>query len=73
LYLACGGIRDFNPQYLEYGSYYHAPNWLQDISRHWFGYKTPIAWLYLVIAGDLFLLALIVKGIKELVAYLHRR
>ena len=59
LYLCFAGIKDLNPDYLNWsGSYYHAPLWLSDISQRWFGHKTPIAWFYLVTAIELFLLSL---------------
>jgi hypothetical protein len=69
LYLAFGGIKDLNSEYVNWsGSYYHAPNWVEDISQHWFGYKTPIGWFYVTTAVDLFLMALVVKWLKKLVA-----
>ncbi len=53
------GIKDLDPDYLNWsGSYYHAPLWLSDISQHWFGYKTPIGWFYLVTGIELFFLSL---------------
>jgi patatin-like phospholipase len=59
LYLCFAGIKDLDPDYLNWsGSYYHAPLWLSDISQHWFGYKTPIGWFYLVTGIELFLLSL---------------
>jgi predicted acylesterase/phospholipase RssA len=50
LYLCFWGIKD--------GSYYHGPAWLIDVSQHWFGYNTPVAWFYLVTGIELFLLSL---------------
>ena len=59
LYLCFAGIKDLDPDYVNWsGSYYHAPLWLSDISQHWFGYKTPIGWFYLVTGIELFLLSL---------------
>lgn len=59
LYLCFAGIKDLDPDYVNWsGSYYHAPLWLSDISQRWFGYKTPIAWFYLVAGIELFLLSL---------------
>jgi Patatin-like phospholipase len=59
LYLCFAGIKDLDPDYVNWsGSYYHAPLWLSDFSQHWFGYKTPIAWFYLVTGIELFLLSL---------------
>jgi len=59
LYLCFAGIKDLDPDYLNWsGSYYHAPLWLSDISQHWFGYKTPIGWFYLVTGIELFFLSL---------------
>jgi hypothetical protein len=58
LYL-CFAIKDLDPDYVNWsGSYYHAPLWLSDILQHWFGYKTPIGWFYLVTGIELFLLSL---------------
>ncbi len=59
LYLCFAGIKDLDPDYVNWsGSYYHAPLWLSDILQHWFGYKTPIGWFYLVTGIELFLLSL---------------
>src|SRR6266511_3710441 len=59
LYLCFAGIKDLDPDYVNRsGSYYHAPLWLSDILQHWFGYKTPIGWFYLVTGIELFLLSL---------------
>jgi hypothetical protein len=60
LYLCFAGIKDLDPDYVNWsGSNYHAPLWLSDISQRWFGYKTPIAWFYLVTGIELFLLSLV--------------
>jgi hypothetical protein len=57
LYLAFAAIKDLDTNYVNLsGSYYHAPLWLSDISQHWFGYNTPIAWFYFVAAMELFAL-----------------
>src|SRR5215831_6269207 len=60
LHLCFMGIKDLDPGYVNWsGSYYHGPAWLSDISQHWYGYKTPIAWVYLVASIVLFLISLL--------------
>jgi hypothetical protein len=62
LYLCFIGIKDLNSQCVDpSGSCYHAPHWLSDIAQHWFGYRTPFAWLYLVTGVILFLLSLLLS------------
>jgi Patatin-like phospholipase len=73
LYLAFAGIKDLNPDYVNWsGSYYHAPQWLRDVSQHWFGYKTPVAWFYLVAGFVLFLLSLLLSANANSLHRLYR-
>ena len=50
LYLAFAGMNDVSAQSAAGLGYYHAPGWLTDFSRSWFGLRAPIAWLYLVLS-----------------------
>jgi hypothetical protein len=57
LYLSFAGIRDLDPSFMSY----HAPQWIRDVAQKWFGYSTPIAWLYLVTGIALFALSLLLS------------
>jgi hypothetical protein len=73
LYLAFGGIKDLDPSYYNWtGSYYHAPQWLRDVSQDWFGYRTPIAWFYLVSGLVLLLLSLLLSANANSLHRLYR-
>ena len=54
------------------GSYYHAPHWLREVAQHWFGYKTPIGWFYLVAGLVLFLLSLLLSANANSLHRLYR-
>jgi predicted acylesterase/phospholipase RssA len=73
LYLAFAGIKDLDPDYVNWsGSYYHAPDWLRDVSQYWFGYRTPIAWFYLIAGIVLFLLSLLLSANANSLHRLYR-
>ena len=70
LYLSFAGIKDLNLS--SSNSPYHAPYWVSDFSRTWFGPDTPIAWFYLVMFFLLFSASLLLGANANSLHRLYR-